>query len=115
MLSLVLLASVVAATPYNPYYHPSLPYAGHGLQARAGPNVDEATARYLINFGVFQMVTGTFTSQGSSGVTGMVRFFQNPFITDSKSKYSVEIKGRKSGTPYYVSLSDSATKVLSDS
>merc|ERR1712087_483727 len=113
-LSLVLLVSVVAATPYNPYYHPSLPYAGygHGLQARAGPNVDEATARYLINFGVFQMVTGTFTSQGSSGVTGMVRFFQNPFITDSKSKYSVEIKGMKSGTSYYVSLSDSATTVL---
>jgi len=105
---------VVADTPYNPYYHPSLPYAGYGqgMQARAGPNVDEATARYLINFGVFKMVTGTFVAQGASGVTGTVRFFQNPFIGDSQSRYTVEIKGMAAGSSYYISLSDASTTVL---
>merc|ERR1712088_1170219 len=71
-------AGAVAAHPY--YY---MPYAG--LQGRAEPNVDEATARYLINFGVFQMATATAAAVGTSGVSGTVHILQTsttPVITD---------------------------------
>merc|ERR1712109_85342 len=79
MISLLLLAGAVAAHPY--YY---MPYAG--LQGRAEPTVDEATARYLINFGVFQMATATAAAVGTSGVSGTVHIFQNPFISNDHSK-----------------------------
>merc|ERR1712029_832255 len=83
MISLLLLAGAVAAHPY--YY---MPYAG--LQGRAEPNVDEATARYLINFGVFQMATATAAAVGTSGVSGTVRIFQNPFISNDDSRYTID-------------------------
>lgn len=43
--------------------------------------------------------------QASSGVTGTVRFFQNPFISNSNSKYTLSIKGLDADTKYSVTLS----------
>merc|ERR1712018_509836 len=90
MISLLLLVGAVAAQPY--YY---MPYAGfQGRVEPNDPNVDEATARYLINFGVFQMATSTVaTVAGASpaGVSATVRFFQNPFIANDNSRFTVEI------------------------
>merc|ERR1712062_346553 len=112
MISLLLLAGAVAAHPY--YY---MPYAG--LQGRAEPNVDEATARYLINFGVFQMATATAAAVGTSGVSGTVRIFQNPFISNDESRYTIEIVGLATGTNYWVCLlptnvQTSTTPVITD-
>jgi len=112
MISLLLLAGAVAAHPY--YY---MPYAG--LQGRTEPNVDEATARYLINFGVFQMATATAAAVGTSGVSGTVRIFQNPFISNDDSRYTIEIVGLAAGTNYWVCLlptnvQTSTTPVITD-
>merc|ERR1711972_958484 len=112
MISLLLLAGAVAAHPY--YY---MPYAG--LQGRAEPNADEATARYLINFGVFQMATATAAAVGTSGVSGTVRIFQNPFISNDDSRYTIEIVGMAAGTNYWVCLlptnvQTSTTPVITD-
>ena len=64
--------------------------------------------RYLINFGVFQMATATMTSFGSTpvhkGVTGTVRFFQNPFIASDNSRFTIEIVGLPVDTDYWVCL-----------
>merc|ERR1719507_2301356 len=82
-----------------------MPYAG--MQGRADPNVDEATARYLINFGVFQMATATVATVATgapTGVSGTVRFFQNPFIANDNSRWTVEIVGLPVNTAYWVCL-----------
>jgi hypothetical protein len=68
--------------------------------------------RYLINFGVFQMVSGELASVSPSTVEGTVRFFQNPFITDSDSKYTVEIKGLAADKKYSVTLSLTAAGAM---
>ena len=64
--------------------------------------------RYLINFGVFQMATATMTSFGTTpahkGVTGTVRFFQNPFIASDNSRFTIEIVGLPVDTDYWVCL-----------
>merc|ERR1712079_901448 len=96
MISLLLLAGAVAAHPY--YY---MPYAG--LQGRAEPNVDEATAAAV----------------GTSGVSGTVRIFQNPFISNDDSRYTIEIVGLAAGTNYWVcllptNLQTSTTPVITD-
>merc|ERR1711994_338618 len=111
MISLLLLAGAVAAHPY--YY---MPYAG--LEGRAEPNVDEAEARYLINFGVFQLRSATVASVGTSSVSATVRFFQNPLIANDESRYEVEIVNMVAGTEYFVCLlptnTQRATPVLTD-
>merc|ERR1711884_418495 len=111
MICLLLLAAAVAAEPY--YY---TPYAG--LQGRAEPNVDEAEARYLINFGVFQMASATVESAGTSSVSATVRFFQNPLISDDESRYEIDIVNMAAGTKYFVCLlptnTQRATPVLTD-
>ena len=64
--------------------------------------------RYLINFGVFQMATATMTSFGTTpahkGVSGTVRFFQNPFIASDNSRFTIEIVGLPVDTDYWVCL-----------
>ena len=63
--------------------------------------------RYLINFGVFQMATSTVaTVAGASpaGVSATVRFFQNPFIANDNSRFTVEIVGLPVNTAYFVCL-----------
>merc|ERR1711994_715453 len=111
MISLLLLAGAVAAQPY--YY---MPYAG--LEGPAEPNVDEAEARYLINFGVFQLRSATVASVGTSSVSATVRFFQNPLIANDESRYEVEIVNMVAGTEYFVCLlptnTQRATPVLTD-
>merc|ERR1719322_1181931 len=111
MISLLLLAGAVAAQPY--YY---MPYAG--LEGRAEPNVDEAEARYLINFGVFQLRSATVASVGTSSVSATVRFFQNPLIANDDSRYEVEIVNMVAGTEYFVCLlptnTQRATPALTD-
>merc|ERR1711994_834776 len=111
MISLLLLAGAVAAQPY--YY---MPYAG--LEGPAEPNIDEAEARYLINFGVFQLRSATVASVGTSSVSATVRFFQNPLIADDDSRYETEIVNMVAGTEYFVCLlptnTQRATPVLTD-
>ena len=63
--------------------------------------------RYLINFGVFQMATATMatlTTGVPTGVSGTVRFFQNPFIANDNSRFTVEIVGLPINTAYWVCL-----------
>ena len=63
--------------------------------------------RYLINFGVFQMATATVatvTGAIPAGVSGTVRFFQNPFIANDNSRFTVEIVGLPVNTAYWVCL-----------
>jgi len=111
MISLLLLAGAVAAQPY--YY---MPYAG--LEGPAEPNIDEAEARYLINFGVFQLRSATVASVGTSSVSATVRFFQNPLIANDDSRYETEIVNMVAGTEYFVCLlptnTQRATPVLTD-
>merc|ERR1711994_483095 len=111
MISLLLLAGAVAAQPY--YY---MPYAG--IEGPAEPNIDEAEARYLINFGVFQLRSATVASVGTSSVSATVRFFQNPLIADDDSRYETEIVNMVAGTEYFVCLlptnTQRATPVLTD-
>ena len=75
--------------------------------------------RYLINFGVFQMATATAAAVGTSGVSGTVRIFQNPFISNDDSRYTIEIVGLAAGTNYWVCLlptnvQTSTTPVITD-
>ena len=75
--------------------------------------------RYLINFGVFQMATATAAAVGTSGVSGIVRIFQNPFISNDDSRYTIEIVGLAAGTNYWVCLlptnvQTSTTPVITD-
>merc|ERR1719445_2367136 len=111
MICLLLLAAAVAAEPY--YY---MPYAG--LEGPAEPNIDEAEARYLINFGVFQLRSATVESAGTSSVSATVRFFQNPLISDDESRYEIDIVNMAAGTEYFVCLlptnTQRATPVLTD-
>ena len=63
--------------------------------------------RYLINFGVFQMATATMATLTTGlpvGVSGTVRFFQNPFIANDNSRFTVEIVGLPINTAYWVCL-----------
>ena len=63
--------------------------------------------RYLINFGVFQMATSTVatvTGAVPAGVSATVRFFQNPFIANDDSRFTVEIVGMPVDTAYWVCL-----------
>ena len=75
--------------------------------------------RYLINFGVFQMATATAAAVGTSGVSGTVHIFQNPFISNDDSRYTIEIVGMAAGTNYWVCLlptnvQTSTTPVITD-
>ena len=75
--------------------------------------------RYLINFGVFQMATATAATVGTSGVSGTVHIFQNPFISNDDSRYTIEIVGMAAGTNYWVcllptNLQTSTTPVITD-
>ena len=63
--------------------------------------------RYLINFGVFQMATATVATVATgapTGVSGTVRFFQNPFIANDNSRWTVEIVGLPVNTAFFVCL-----------
>merc|ERR1712027_254982 len=112
MLRLLALTVVVSAAPQLPGY-------GYFNQQRAAVPfqreypLDEATARYLINFGVFQRVTGTFKTQTAAEVTavngdtvahtvdGDVAWYQNPFTGDN-SKYRITFKDLAADTDYVV-------------
>ena len=54
------------------------------------------------------MATATMTSFGTTpahkGVTGTVRFFQNPFIASDNSRFTIEIVGLPTETDYWVCL-----------
>ena len=54
------------------------------------------------------MATATMTSFGTTpahkGVTGTVRFFQNPFIASDNSRFTIEIVGLPVDTDYWVCL-----------
>merc|ERR1712027_220278 len=115
MLRLLALTVVVSAAPQLPGY-------GYFNQQRAAVPfqreypLDEATARYLINFGVFQRVTGTFKTMTSTEVSntyspdtvahtveGDVAWYQNPFTGDN-SKYRITLKDLAADTDYVVML-----------
>merc|ERR1719323_1894733 len=111
MYRLLFLTAVASALPQFPgygYYNPH--------QQRKYP-IDEATARYLINFGVFQRVTGTFKTMTAAEVIaangdtvahtvdGDVAWYQNPFTGDN-SKYRITIKEMDADTDYVVMLQE---------
>merc|ERR1739844_659980 len=106
MYRLFFLTAAASALPQFPgygYYNPQ------PFQQREYP-LDEATARYLINFGVFQRVTGTLkTLTAANGdtvahtVDGDVAWYQNPFTGDN-SKYRITIKDLAADTDYVVML-----------
>jgi len=117
MLRLLALTVVVSAAPQLPGY-------GYFNQQRAAVPfqreypLDEATARWLINFGVFQRVTGTFKTKTATEaaaidasntaaftVEGDVAWYQNPFTGDN-SKYRVTIKEMDADTDYVVMLQE---------
>jgi len=118
MLRLLALVAVSSALPQYGFYDPL---------ARAAPfqveyPQDEATARYLINFGVFQRRTATFSVLDSAAVkkayspdtvahtvAGDLAFYQNPF-TGNNSKYRVTIKSMAAGTSYVVMLQSDCKK-----
>lgn len=90
-----------------PAYHQ--PYPAYPLAPRAETQYpqDEATARYLINFGAFQRVTGTFQTDAiavpAHTITGNMAFYQNPF-TGTNSKYRIDFSNLAGGTAYSVGL-----------
>ena len=77
--------------------------------------MDEATARFLVNFGSFQRVTGVFktttatTTVPAQTVTGNAYFYQNPF-TGVNSKYKVDIRNLSGGTKYVLMLQTDCLK-----
>ena len=109
---LLALAAVASAVPQFP---------GYGYpQARATPfqqeyPQDEATARYLINFGAFQRVTGVFKTAVAAGtvvahtVLGDIAFYQNPF-TGVNSKYRVSIRDMAANTDFVLMLQTDCLK-----
>merc|ERR1712064_150904 len=118
MYRLLFLTAVASALPQFPgygYYNPH--------QQREYP-IDEATARNLINFGVFQRVTGTFKTMTAAEVTaangdtvahtvdGDVAWYQNPFTGDN-SKYRITIKDLDADTDYVVTLQTDCKKATS--
>ena len=117
---LLFLTAVASALPQFPgygYYNPQ------PFQQREYP-LDEATARYLINFGVFQRVTGTFKTMTAAEVTaangdtvahtvdGDIAWYQNPFTGDN-SKYRITIKDLTADTDYVVTLQTDCKKATS--
>merc|ERR1739844_446517 len=116
MYRLLFLTAVASALPQFPgygYYNPQ------PFQQREYP-LDEATARYLINFGVFQRVTGTFKTMTAAEVTaangdtvaGDVAWYQNPFTGDN-SKYRITLKDLAADTDYVVMLQTDCAKATS--
>jgi len=109
LIPLLFLGSVSAFSPYPQDYPYPIQY---GPIVRSDPvAVDPANARWLINFGVFQMAKADFVTKAAAApevahtVTGVARFYQNPF-TGHSSKYSLEFPANKltAKTKYWVGL-----------
>ena len=117
---LLTLVAVSSAVPHHMYPAYPLGY-GYGYPlARNAPiqqeyPMDEATARFLVNFGSFQRVTGVFktttatTTVPAQTVTGNAYFYQNPF-TGVNSKYKVDIRNLSGGTKYVLMLQTDCLK-----
>ena len=116
ILTLVAAASAYPQHFYNPYmmapyplqYAPAQVYPAPVVQARSDEFdliEDAKQARYLINFEVFQRVTGSFVAvtADSLTVTGVASFYQNPF-TGQNSKYKITMNGLTTGDDYYIGL-----------
>ena len=116
---LLYLVAVASAVTHDQFRIPGYPqWYGYGPLARSShiqaeyPQ-DEATARYLVNFGAFQRVTGLFKEDSTQvpehTVTGNVAFYQNPF-TGVNSKYKMTIKGIPGGTDFTLMLQTDCLK-----
>ena len=75
--------------------------------------MDEATARYLINFGAFQRVTGVFktdtTQTPKHDVTGNVALYQNP-LTGKTTQYSISIRNMAANKEFSLLLATDCLK-----
>merc|ERR1712088_434823 len=109
MYRLLFLTAVASALPQFPgygYYNPQ------PFQQREYP-LDEATARYLINFGVFQRVTGTFKTQTAAEVTAANGDTVAHTVDGDVAWYQITFKDLAADTDYVVMLQTDCAKATS--